>query len=99
MCEVDWLLHITPTRLPPNAITDEMSSLLSAVSPVRVGVNGTPHVRSLPVVWATTTFFACVHVAQMVPVESSSMTSVSVATVVIVPGKPASSDQVFEPLS
>ena len=76
-----------------------MSSLLSALAPVSVGENGAPQVRSLAVVWATITFLACVQVAQIFPVESLSMTSVSVATVVIVAGKPASRLYVFDPLS
>ena len=89
MCEELWLLHITPIRLPPKAITEDTSSLLRPV-PVIAGVKGTLHVRSLPTVWAIVSFFAWVQVAQIVPVESLSMTRVSTATVVIVTGKPES---------
>ena len=77
MCELLWLLHITPILFPPNQIRDETSSLLSPV-PVIAGTMGTLHARSLPTVCATVSFLAWVQVAQIVPVESLSMTIVSV---------------------
>jgi hypothetical protein len=52
---------------------------------------GVTQVESEPLEWLTKTCPFWVQVAQSVPVESLSMTSVSVRNVLIVAGKPASS--------
>src|ERR1051325_199274 len=73
-----WLLHISPTCVPPNAISVEMSSEV---------IGGTERLNAVPQVLSsqvgaqtvafTQTFPPWAHVAQSRPVESLSITSVS----------------------
>ena len=87
-----WLLYMTPSLFPPNAMSVEMSSLPTVAEPGRM--NGVPHVSSLPVVRFTQIRPPCSQVAHSLPVESLSITSVSDRTLLIVAGNPVSSEYV-----
>ena len=78
-----WLLHMTPIR-PENSMSEEMSSVFSAVDPGTW--NGVPHWVSVPLVLDTNTWVPSVHVAQSRPAVSLSITSVSLLTLLI--GRP-----------
>ena len=74
---VSSLLHMTPILLPPNAITPEVSSTVT-LDPLAGSTNGVPQLLSSPLVRLTRILFPCCHVAHSLPVESLSITRVSV---------------------
>src|SRR4029450_3621967 len=92
------LLYITPMRSPPNGMTEDTSSPVAGGEPGSGAgvVQVTPwsaervtYTRCCPEAGAI-----CTQVAQSVPVESRSTTSVSVLAVLTSRGKPASGDHV-----
>jgi hypothetical protein len=87
------LLQNTPTLFPPNAMIEEMSSVLTVAAPGSwIGVAF--QFVSPPTVWLIQMWPPASHVAQSRPVESLAMTSVSVLTELMVFGKPVSTEYV-----
>jgi hypothetical protein len=82
---------MTPSLSPPKAISDEMSSLLTLTGLIE---NAVPQLASLQAGLQTDaltqTLPPCTHVAQSWPLESLSITRVSVLKLLIVTGKPES---------
>ena len=90
------VLHSTPTRSPPNAISEEMSSDFTAgtgsakavpqLASLQAGLQSDLFTHTLP---------PCTQVAHSWPLESLSITSVSVLKLLISTGNPASRVYVF----
>jgi hypothetical protein len=72
-------------------MSEEMSSLVSAVSAPGTTYGAAQTASLPPTEWLTYTRRRYVHVAHSVPVESRSRTSVSLLAAFIVAGKPGSS--------
>src|SRR3954464_10461927 len=86
---------MTPILLPPNASSDEISSVFRPVAPGTGATKGCDHVASPPELCITITWSSCTQVAHNVPGESLSITNLSDSVSFNVTGKPASSEYCF----